>query len=122
MPTIGTPCSEPRGCRSGQPRERRLKFAIPVTFRSEGSREWLTGRTLNLSRSGLLLEAEQFLGVDSRVEFVLDMPVEIAGQNGGRVLCQGRVARAVKDKGSEAWLLAFAIIEYEFLRENAVGI
>ena len=49
------------------------------------------------------------------------MPAEIAGYNGNRVLCRGQVARAVTEKASQAWSLAFAISEYEFLCENAAG-
>jgi hypothetical protein len=116
----GTASTTTRGHR-WHPRERRLKFEIPVTFRPEDSGEWLEGRTLNVSRSGLLLRAGQALEIGETVEFIVDMPTEITGYNGNKVLCRGKIARAARDKGSEGWLLAFAINEYEFLRENAVG-
>ena len=95
------PSSITRGHR-WRPRERRLQFDIPVEFRPGTGTEWLNGRTLNLNRSGLLLRAEQFLEPDTKVEFVLDMPAEIAGYNGSRVLGRGLVARAEKDKSSQA--------------------
>jgi len=105
-----------------RPRERRLKLATPVAFRAHDAAEWLSGHTLNLSRSGLLLLAEQFLAVDTTVEFAFDMPVEIAGQIAAKVMCRGKVARAVMDKGPQGWLLAFVINDYEFLREHAVDL
>ena len=60
-----------------RPRERRLKLTTPVAYRPRGTTKWLSGSTVNISRSGLLLLAEQFLAVETMVEFVLDMPVEI---------------------------------------------
>lgn len=104
-----------------RPRERRLKLDIPVEFRLEGALEWLQGRSLNVSRSGLLLRVEKPLELGENVEFVLDMPVEIAGYNGNRVQCQGTVVRAVEAEGSPAWSVALSISKYEFLSENAVG-
>lgn len=98
------------------PRARRLKVNLPLKYRPTGTEEWLEGKVLNISQTGLLFEATQELRYDADVELVLNMPEEITGQLNSRVLCQGYIVRANSAKGSPGTLTqAAAISGYAFL-------
>jgi hypothetical protein len=47
-----------------------------------------------------------------------EMPEEVAGQKNSTVLCQGRILRQQKIRGSESVALAATILNYKFLRNN----
>jgi hypothetical protein len=106
---------------SWRPRERRFKLEVPVLYRLEGSSNWLNGRTVNISRSGLLVRVGEPIEPRVKLEFIVDMPEEVVGYHERRVLCRGTAARTVSAAAPGELLVAFAIAEYELLHENAIG-
>jgi hypothetical protein len=96
------------------PRALRYPMAAPVIYRAAGQREWISGRTLNISRSGVLIEASgPVLPPATRLEFVLMLPsLGIPGR--ARVQCAGRVVRFRDSPGGLA-MMAATIDVYDFL-------
>jgi hypothetical protein len=106
---------------SWRPRERRLRFETTVLYRCPGETEWRRGRSINISRSGLLFRAEGDIPVGTALELLLEMPAEITGQPGEQVTCQAKVARtAPAEQGQPPWL-GVAIDSYEFVAEQRVS-
>ena len=53
---------------------RRFVMATPVLYRTAGEAGWELGITVNISESGLLLEASRPIPVDSLVTLTFDLP------------------------------------------------
>ena len=107
--------SEPQPALYGESRiERRYKtrfpFALDVRYRTLSESPKLTGigHTINMSRSGLLIESEHELPVGARVEVTVDWPVPLNEQVGLQLVTVGRVGRSI---GSNFVLL---FRQYEF--------
>lgn len=111
MPAV----SEPQPALYGVNRiERRCKtrfpFALDVRYRtlSENPRVTGIGHTINMSRSGLLIESEHELPVGARVEVTVEWPVPLDDEVGLQLVTVGRVGRSI---GSNFVLL---FRQYEF--------
>jgi hypothetical protein len=104
-----------------RPRERRLHFKTAVQYRPKNGVAWLDGVTENISRSGLLFRATGELPLGTALELILEMPAEITGALGSKVICQARVARLVPSPDGSAVLLAAAIDSYEYLPQGEVA-
>jgi hypothetical protein len=105
------------------PRERRLRIDVPVLYRPKNGLEWLHGRAENVSRSGLLFQADKSLPLGAAVELIVEMPNEIAGVTGAQVFCQATVARMVPALDGRPFQIAALISEYEFLpKGKAAGL
>ena len=77
-----------------QPRATRFPIETPVLYRASGEDSWRRGRSVNVSRTGVLVDAEdKGLGMDAGAEFVLALP-PAGGGAGANVECRGRVARS----------------------------
>jgi hypothetical protein len=100
------------------PRARRMVAQTPVRYRAKGSGIWHEGAIKNLSQSGALLAGALRLPKNTLVEMVFEMPEEVSGQKNNTVLCQGRILRQQKIRGSESVALAATILNYKFLRNN----
>jgi hypothetical protein len=118
--TVPTTLSD-RPTQRWRPRERRFRFEVQVLYRMHEEGCWQTASTVNISRSGLLVRAAETVENGTPVQFILDMPKEIAGYHQHRVLCKGTVVRTTQGAGSGQPLLAFTITDYEFVNENAIG-
>jgi len=101
------------------PRERRLKWTADVHYRVKGTDQWFEGKAENVSRSGLLFLANEPLEAGAELELALEMPVEIIGVPGTRVVCAGNVARV--DRGEESNRIATRIAGYELARVKVAG-
>jgi hypothetical protein len=104
-----------------RPRAMRYELAAPLVYRCVGEENWRTGRTENISRSGVLFEAAAPVLLEStRIEFVL----RLAGlelPRGAWVRCEGQVVRSsVAAKG--ACTMAATIDAYSLLRVAPDGI
>jgi len=86
-----------------------------VRYRTQDTERWLLGRTENVSRSGVLFEAEQLLDVDSHIELQLLVPGSGADGGASDIRCVGRVVRqvAAPTEGARPSLAA-TIEEYRF--------
>jgi hypothetical protein len=97
------------------PRAIRYEMSPPILYRSAGTRDWQSGRMVNVSRSGVLLEASlPALPAATRIEFVFVLPSP--GFAGSSALqCQGRVARTINGRADGSGAMAATIDAYEFL-------
>jgi PilZ domain len=83
-----------------QARARRLSVEIPARFRQLGANDdWCQATIRNISRSGVLLEAERVFAMNSELEIVFDFRPELCPviMVGDRVAAQGRVIRLDSD-------------------------
>lgn len=96
-------------------RAQRFQLHLPLKYRRVDENHWHTGETKNISRSGLLFQAEDLLPPSVVLEINLALPAEIAGLSPTEVVCRGEVVRTVQPAG-EAMppALAARILQYHF--------
>ena len=96
-------------------RAQRFQLHLPLRYRRIGDQQWHLGTTENISRSGLLFQADELLQPASQLEINLVLPPEIAGLSETEVVCRGEVVRTIERQG-EAMSLALAarILQYHF--------
>src|SRR5260370_24227784 len=80
-------------------RAQRFQLHLPLRYRRLGEENWHEGTTENISRSGLLFEAEEMLQPSAQLEINLVLTAEIAGLSPTEVVCRGAVERNVQPKG-----------------------
>jgi PAS domain S-box-containing protein len=107
---------------AGQDREQpplsrapRFQLNLPLKYRRLDEEKWHEGETRNISRSGLLFQAEDLLQPNVQLEINLVLPSEIAGLSPTEVVCRGEIVRTVKaaeEKMPPA--LAAKILQYHF--------
>src|SRR5882762_5928827 len=96
-------------------RAQRFQLHLPLRYRRLGEENWHEGTTENISRSGLLFEAEELLQPSAQLEINLVLPAEIAGLSPTEVVCRGEVVRSVQPKGDAVTpALAAKILQYRF--------
>jgi signal transduction histidine kinase/DNA-binding NarL/FixJ family response regulator len=96
-------------------RAQRFQIHLPLKYRRIDEEKWHDGETKNISRSGLLFQAEDFLQPNVQLEINLVLPAEIAGLSPTEVVCRGEVVRTVKSAGEEFTpALAAKILQYRF--------
>ena len=96
-------------------RAQRFQLHLPLKYRRLGEKLWHQGTTENISRSGLLFQAEESLQPSSQLEINLVLPAEIAGLSATEVVCRGEVVRTVEANGGALNpALAARILQYHF--------
>ncbi len=95
-------------------RAQRFQLHLPLRYRRLGESAWHVGTTQNISRSGLLFEADETLQPNAQLEINLVLPAEIAGLTGTEVVCRGEVVRTVEPQGKMNSALAARILQYHF--------
>ena len=96
-------------------RAQRFQLHLPLRYRRLGETSWHVGKTENISRSGLLFEADEALQPNSQLEINLVLPAEIAGLSETEVVCRGEVVRTVEpDERTMHPALAARILQYHF--------
>jgi len=93
-------------------RARRFNLQLPIRYRLVGEQIWHDGTTANISRSGLLFQAEEAIQPEAQLEISLVLPPEIAGLAPTEVVCRGQVVRTETMGVSPA--LAAKILQYHF--------
>lgn len=112
MQTRTAPISSPHAPPS---RAQRFQLQLPLKYRRVDEENWHDGKTRNISRSGLLFQAEDLLQPNVVLEINLVLPSEIAGLSPTEVVCRGEVVRTVKTEGEEMPpALAAKILQYRF--------
>jgi hypothetical protein len=97
-----------------EPRATRYAMSAPLVYRSAGDGSWLSGRTVNVSRSGVLFEVmPPAPPAPTRIEFILMLP-SLGLPGSSRVQCQGRIVRQVA-AGEGLVAVSATIDSYEFL-------
>ena len=96
-------------------RAQRFQLQLPLKYRRIDESDWHDGETRNISRSGLLFQAEDVLQPNVVLEINLVLPPEIAGLSQTEVVCRGEVVRTVQTVGEEMPpALAAKILQYRF--------
>ena len=96
-------------------RARRFNLHLPLRYRPLGEKSWRPGTTENISRSGLLFQAQEVLHPSAQLEISLVLPTEIAGLAATEVICRGEVVRSVGTQGKGMLpALAAKIMQYHF--------
>ena len=96
-------------------RAQRFQLHLPLRYRRLGEKEWHIGTTENISRSGLLFQADEVLQPNAQLEINLVLPAEIAGLSPTEVVCRGEVVRTVEPHGEVLTpALAARILQYHF--------
>jgi PAS domain S-box-containing protein len=95
-------------------RAQRFQLQLPLKYRRLGEERWHEGQTRNISRSGLLFQAEDPLQPNVVLEINLVLPSEIAGLSPTEVVCRGEVVRTVMTGEQVAPALAAKILQYRF--------
>jgi CheY-like chemotaxis protein len=104
-----------RGREKASPfRAQRFNLHLPLKYRQVGEHAWREGTTENISRSGLLFQAEEMISPNAQLEFNLVLPVEIAGLSAAEVVCRGEVVRSQDADGKPTTALAAKILQYRF--------
>ena len=96
-------------------RAQRFRLNLPLRYRIAGQPAWRKGTTRDISRSGLLFDAEEALKPNDKLEINLVLPVEIGGLSATEVFCKGEVVRAIGSAETTAVpALAAKILQYHF--------
>lgn len=96
-------------------RAQRFQMQVPLRYRRIDEEKWHEGQTRNISRSGLLFQAEDFLQPNVVLEINLVLPAEIAGLSPTEVFCRGEIVRTVTETGGGMTpALAAKILQYRF--------
>jgi PAS domain S-box-containing protein len=96
-------------------RATRFDLRLPLKYRRVGESGWREGTTENISRSGMLFQAEESLALNAQLEINLVLPAEIAGLAAAEVVCRGEVVRTIDPQsGKVSPVLAAKILQYHF--------
>ncbi len=96
-------------------RAQRFQLHLPLKYRRLGEKGWHEGKTRNISRSGMLFEAEELLQENVVLEINLVLPAEIAGLSPTEVVCRGEIVRTVQPNGGAIPPeVAARILQYHF--------
>jgi PAS domain S-box-containing protein len=96
-------------------RATRFDLHLPLKYRLVGESGWREGKTENISRSGMLFQAEEPIAPNAQLEINLVLPAEIAGLAAAEVVCRGEVVRTVnRESGTVSATLAAKILQYHF--------
>jgi hypothetical protein len=97
-------------------RARRFPLQLPASYRVMGQATWQSGRTLNISRSGVLFQALEMLQpglmreLDRAGEVEIRLALELEGcSQPPSVVCRARVVRSPKDPSCQ---VAARILNY----------
>jgi PAS domain S-box-containing protein len=109
------PMQAARARESAPARAQRFYLHLPLRYRRLGEKEWHVGTTENISRSGMLFEADELLQPSSQLEINLVLPAEIAGLSSTEVVCRGEVVRTIEPRAeTPSPALAARILQYHF--------
>jgi hypothetical protein len=93
----------------------RFPLNLAVRYRAIGNSEWRLGQTANISSSGVLLEVQHPLKLDTALEFMVALASPESAGDLSEVSCRGRVVRIVEPTDSQQRGFAIAIEQYHFL-------
>ena len=104
---------------AGKTRARRYPIQVGLRYRTASETEWHQGQSENISRSGILFQADIVLEAKTPVELSFPLPVEIGGEPGALVFCEGQIVRTVMPATTDARpALAAKIVDFLFVRSR----
>jgi hypothetical protein len=77
-----------------------MSIPVPITYRAAGDDQWLQGRILNVSESGVMF-APAAVEPGQSIEVIFSTPFQIQSIAPGRIICVGKVVRT-EPSGSAA--------------------
>jgi hypothetical protein len=105
------------GCGSEKSRAQRFELHIPLRYRADGEGDWHEGTTRNISRSGVLFQAEYWAEPRSHLEMTLRLPKEKGIDRAAEVVCRGTVMRSDRGASEEVGpLVAIRFSHYRLVR------
>ena len=87
----------------------RFPLEVPLRYRTVGDSSWRTGTTANISRSGVLFQADDLLGTDTELEMRIQLSHAQVAPASADLVCQARVVRA-QPSGNAVPMLAAAFL------------
>jgi hypothetical protein len=75
-------------------RAKRYPIRIEISFRESGKKEWHEGRSMNISRTGILFRTEKELIPQTHLEMWVPFPKEIIGRSDVYATLRGVVIRS----------------------------
>ena len=93
------------------PRAARLSIPMLIMYRRSGDEDWLSGKVVNLSESGVLFGPTE-LQPGTSVEVLLSPPIQVGSLATGKQVCAAEVVRA-----SDIGVTAVRFDECRFLLE-----
>ena len=98
----------------------RFLVAAPVVWRPRGTDEWLEGVSVNVSRSGVLIQTDRVLATGTPVEIIIALSrLDIPDYEVADVACAGRVVRTERARaGRLTCRVAATIDSYSLLRTS----
>jgi hypothetical protein len=91
-------------------RARRFRMQVAVAYRERGHDDWIDAHTINLSRTGLLMQCRSVPPVGAPIDVLLTLGPPLA-----TISCSARVVRAELSAHSGDWRVAARIHRYTFL-------
>jgi hypothetical protein len=95
----------------------RIPAEVPVTIRSASGSLQATGRTRDLSMSGIFLYSDSHIQPGSQLEMVLILPPELTQGEKRWVCCQAAVVRVEDSGAGKGFGVAASIQHIELLPE-----
>ena len=102
-----------------QPRASRFAIHTPVRYREAGAAAWHEGKSVNISRTGILFHAGQRLEPKTMLEMRIIFPPELTGKHVANVVCWGPVIRIEEPADASLSGIAAAIVRYRFQANNS---
>ena len=103
----------------------RFQLNLPIQYRPAGAPEWHQGRTLNISRSGVLFRCTPSKAPEEEPALTTEVPVEVkillsgSPAGVGELSCEGWIVRLeTPDEGSLALAVEFS--DYEFQQSKSI--
>jgi hypothetical protein len=88
------------------PRAQRFPLDFPLHYRKSGVQYWQDGRTINMSRTGILFYADERIPSESVLDIRINFPLKAT------LVCQGSIVR------TEESMFAVRIHRYHLLHER----
>ncbi len=93
-------------------RATRYIMEAPSMYRVVGEKTWHRGRTINISESGVLLQAAGHLALHARVEMTFQLPEAIGKFPAGQLTCVGEVVRHAPSTQSIPYPVAARFVQF----------
>ncbi len=71
-------------------RAQRFPIVVPIQYRKSGMSHWLKGKTVNISRTGILFKADEKPAAETLLDIVVEFPSD------SKLECHGSVVRVEK--------------------------
>jgi hypothetical protein len=97
------------------PRAMRYSMPLHLQYRQSANASWVSGRTENISASGVLFVVDEVLAVNTLITMTLVMPAELVGGAGASVTCVGKVVRVLPPARHGRPAMAASITKYRLL-------